>query len=206
MFCCLRAPFRTVFCPHQRYFCLLHQRLIAVVQIMQHQIADRQDRQFRIIVPGNDSDAAIMIDRVLHGSKRIFSKLCRIGSIDFIRKFTIEFHFHPRTFSIPLVPSIPALPLYLTRHTVTFYIIPSRTVISSPARRWLCKNSCKQKASGLFQVTRYGIYFFVFYSKLFRYTPNTVFVSRMPAAVFMVCSIKDRIACWLYPLSDALTI
>ena len=47
---------------------------------------------------------------------------------------------------------------------------------------------------------------FVFFGKLFRYTPNTVFVSRMPVAVFMVCSIKDRIACWLYPLSDALTI
>lgn len=47
---------------------------------------------------------------------------------------------------------------------------------------------------------------FVFCGKLFPYTPNTVFVSRMPAAVFMVCSIKDRIACWLYPLSDALTI
>ena len=45
-----------------------------------------------------------------------------------------------------------------------------------------------------------------FCGKLFRYRPNTVFVSRMPAAVFMVCSIKDRIACWLYPLSDALTI
>ena len=68
------------------------------------------------------------------------------------------------------------------------------------------KTVVNKKASGLFQVTRYGIYFFVFYSKLFRYTPNTVFVSRMPAAVFMVCSIKDRIACWLYPLSDALTI
>ena len=45
-----------------------------------------------------------------------------------------------------------------------------------------------------------------FCGKLFRYRPNTVFVSRMPAAVFMVYSIKDRIACWLYPLSDALTI
>ena len=45
-----------------------------------------------------------------------------------------------------------------------------------------------------------------FCGKLFRYRPNTVFVSRVPAAVFMVCSIKDRIACWLYPLSDALTI
>ena len=45
-----------------------------------------------------------------------------------------------------------------------------------------------------------------FCGKLFRYRPNTVFVSRMPAAVFMVCSIKVRIACWLYPLSDALTI
>ena len=38
------------------------------------------------------------------------------------------------------------------------------------------------------------------------YTPNTVFVSRIPAAVFIVCSIKVRIACWSYPLSDALTI
>ena len=28
----------------------------------------------------------------------------------------------------------------------------------------------------------------------------------MPAAVFIVCSIKVRIACWSYPLSDALTI
>ena len=45
-----------------------------------------------------------------------------------------------------------------------------------------------------------------FCGKLFRYRLNTVFVSRMPAAVFMVCSIKVRIACWLYPLSDALTI
>lgn len=45
-----------------------------------------------------------------------------------------------------------------------------------------------------------------FCGKLFRYRPNTVFVSRMPAAVFMVYSIKVRIACWLYPLSDALTI
>ena len=50
------------------------------------------------------------------------------------------------------------------------------------------------------------IILFVLCGKLFRYTPNTVFISRMPAAVFMVCSIKDRIACWLYPLSDALTI
>ena len=38
------------------------------------------------------------------------------------------------------------------------------------------------------------------------YTPNTVFVSRIPAAVFIVCSIKVWIACWSYPLSDALTI
>ena len=52
----------------------------------------------------------------------------------------------------------------------------------------------KQKSERPFQVTRYGIYFFVFCGKLFRYTPNTVFVSRMPAAVFMVCSIKVRIA------------
>ena len=37
-------------------------------------------------------------------------------------------------------------------------------------------------------------------------TPNTVSVSRIPAAVFIVCSIKVRIACWSYPLSDALTI
>ena len=34
----------------------------------------------------------------------------------------------------------------------------------------------------------------------------TAFVSRIPAAVFIVCSIKVRIACWSYPLSDALTI
>ncbi len=39
-----------------------------------------------------------------------------------------------------------------------------------------------------------------FCGKLFRYRPNTVFVSRMPAAVFMVCSIKVRIAYREYSL------
>ncbi len=58
----------------------------------------------------------------------------------------------------------------------------------------------------LFRSLAYGIYFFAFCGKLLCYTPNTVFVSRIPAAVFMVCSIKDWIACWPYLLSDALTI
>ena len=48
-----------------------------------------------------------------------------------------------------------------------------------------------------FQVTCLWNLFFAFCGKLLCYTPNTV---------FMVCSIKDRIACWLYPFSDALTI
>ena len=60
---------------------------------------------------------------------------------------------------------------------------------------------CVLKRAGADDLYRGG-----FCGKLFRYRPNTVFVSRMPAAVFMVCSIKVRIACWLYPLSDALTI
>lgn len=48
-----------------------------------------------------------------------------------------------------------------------------------------------------FQVTCLWNLFFAFCGKLLCYTPNTV---------FMVCSIKDWIACWLYPFSDALTI
>ena len=65
-----------------------------------------------------------------------------------------------------------------------------------------------KKASGLFRslAMESMVFYSCFAASFFCYTPNTVFVSRMPAAVFMVCSIKDRIACWLYPLSDALTI
>ena len=44
-----------------------------------------------------------------------------------------------------------------------------------------------------FRALRYGSYFFVFCGKLFRYTPNTVFVSRMPAAVFMVQRIYSLV-------------
>ena len=70
----------------QRTLCLLHQGLIAVIQVMQHQITDRQNRQFSIIVPGNGSDAAIIVNRFLHDLKRIFSQLYCIGSINFVRK------------------------------------------------------------------------------------------------------------------------
>ena len=98
----------------QRTLCLLHQGLIAVVQIMQQQITDRQDRQFGIIVPGNGSDTAIMIDRLLHGLKCIFSQPYRIGSVDFICKSSIEFHFHPRRVLIPPHASILVCLLWST--------------------------------------------------------------------------------------------
>ena len=99
----------------QRTLCLLHQGLIAVVQIMQQQITDRQDRQFGIIVPGNGSDTAIMIDRLLHGLKCIFSQPYRIGSVDFICKSSIEFHvLHPRRVSIPPHASILVCLLWST--------------------------------------------------------------------------------------------
>ena len=86
-----------------------------MVQIMQQQITDRQDRQFGIIVPGNGSDTAIMIDRLLHGLKCIFSQLYRIGSVDFICKSSIEFHvLHPRRVSIPPHASILVCLLWST--------------------------------------------------------------------------------------------
>ena len=98
----------------QRTLCLLHQGCIAVVQIMQQQITDRQDRQFGIIVPGNGSNTAIMIDRLPHGLKCIFSQPYRIGSVDFICKSSIEFHFHPRRVLIPPHASILVCLLWST--------------------------------------------------------------------------------------------
>ena len=92
----------------QRTLRLLHQGRIAVVQVMQQQFADRQDRQARIIVPGHGPDAAILMDRVLHRLKHVLSQFFRIGCIDLIRKSIVELHFHPRTCSnLPCVPASP---------------------------------------------------------------------------------------------------
>ena len=60
-----------------------------MVQVMQYQITDRQNRQFSIIVPGNGSDAAIIVNRFLHDPKRILSQLYCIGRINFIREFIV---------------------------------------------------------------------------------------------------------------------
>ena len=86
----------------------LHQGRIAVVQVMQQQFADRQDRQARIIVPGHGPDAAILMDRVLHRLKHVLSQFFCIGCIDLIRKSIVKLHFHPRTCSnLPCVPASP---------------------------------------------------------------------------------------------------
>ena len=89
-----------------------------------------------------------------------------------------------------------------------FYSIPTKDVHGKKAIISACQKSRrgsppKQEDSSTVFVYRVWVFlvvsfsghllmesFFAFCGKLLCYTPNTV---------FMVCSIKDRIACWLYP-------
>ena len=59
---------------------------------------------------------------------------------------------------------------------------------------WHLFNSvANKKASSLFRSLAFGIYFSCFAASFFRYTSNTVFVRRMPAAVFMVKRNSQRL-------------
>ena len=79
----------------QRALCLRHKGFVAVPQIVQQQITDRQNRQIRVKVPGNGPDTAVFLNRFLHRLKHTVSQLCHVRRIDSVFIAVFVTHFRP---------------------------------------------------------------------------------------------------------------
>ena len=110
----------------QRALCLRHKGFVAVPQMVQQQITDRQNRQIRVKVPGNGPDTAVFLNRFLHRLKHTVSQLCHVRRIDSVFIAVFVTHFRP---SAPypkrncrLIPHRRAVNLCnIARYSISFF-------------------------------------------------------------------------------------